>query len=319
MALSLTSGPEALETGNGFDDLAPAEDLVSVIVPSYAHEAFVEEALRSIAAQTHRKIEIILIDDHSPDRTFARALAALRAGVLPYCAIRRRHAGMDTNLNTGILLARGNWISTLASDDAFPINSFEVLLQSARLESADVAVGSVQEMTRDGKFKGSRGGVVERFRMLSGDRLRKALLEEHGSLMIQGMLISRKVFTSVGIFTPELVASDFDFLIRMASRNVKFSFVGDTTAFHRDTRETLSHQHIQQSLQSHLAIARRHSRTFSEYRLGASTVLCESGLNYFHNHYYQHAALSLIGALALAPLNTLRILFRRAAGRLSRR
>ena len=94
LAKMLACNPERLETGNGYDDLLPGEDLVSVLVPSYAHEQFIAEALRSIAEQTYRRIEVILIDDQSPDRTFELALAALREGVLPYCAIRRSHAGV---------------------------------------------------------------------------------------------------------------------------------------------------------------------------------------------------------------------------------
>src|SRR5437762_8491747 len=104
MTAILTSKPERLETGNGFDDLPSSEDLVSVIVPSYAHEEFVEQALRSVTGQTYRNIEVILIDDESPDRTFELALGVLCTSALPYCAIRRRKSGMDINLNAGILL-----------------------------------------------------------------------------------------------------------------------------------------------------------------------------------------------------------------------
>ena len=317
-AAILTGNPERLETGNGFDDLPPSEDLVSVIVSSYAHEEFIDQALHSITGQTYRSTEVILIDDESPDRTFELALGVLRTSTLPYCAIRRRNAGMDTNLNAGILLAHGGWIAILGSDDFFPRNNIEVLLAAARAKRADVAVGPVDEVSRDGSFKASRAAVVARFSLLSGDAFRKALLEQHGSLMIQGMLVSRRVFASVGLCAPELVASDFDLLIRMASRNLKFTFVPEITAFHRQTRHVLSREHIRKSLQSHLAIASRHARSVGEYRLAASTVLCEAGLNHFHYRYYAHAAISLWRAFALSPLNTSRILATRVAGRLSR-
>jgi len=318
MTAILTSKPERLETGNGFDDLPSSEDLVSVIVPSYAHEEFVEQALRSVTGQTYRNIEVILIDDESPDRTFELALGVLRTSALPYCAIRRRKSGMDINLNAGILLSHGGWIAFLASDDFFPRNNIEVLLTAARANRADIAVGPVDDVTRDGSFKASRAAVVARFHSLSADAFRKALLEQHGSLMIQGMLLSRRVFASVGLYTPELVASDFDLLIRMASQNLKFAFVPEITAFHRQTRHALSREHIQRSLQSHLAIASRHARSFGEYRVAASTVLCEAGLNHFHYRYYTDTVTCFGRAFALAPFNTCRILAKRIASRLSK-
>lgn len=318
MAAMLIGHPEYGETGNGFDDLPPGESLVSVVVPSYAHEEFVEEALRSITGQTYRNIEVILIDDQSPDRTFERALAVLRGSDLPYCAIRGRRAGMDANLNAGIMLAHGGWISMLASDDAFPKDRTEVLLAAARRDSAKVAVGPVDDITKDGSFKTSRSSNIARFRPLSGDALRKALLQEHGSLMIQGMLLSRGVFAKIGLFTPELFASDFDLLIRMASQEITFTFVPEVTALHRQTRTDLSPQHIRRSVQSHLAIGKRHARSFGEYRRAASTVLCEGGLNSLHYGHYMDAASFLGTAFAYAPFNTCRILVRRLAGRLNR-
>jgi cellulose synthase/poly-beta-1,6-N-acetylglucosamine synthase-like glycosyltransferase len=120
MTAILTGRPERLETGDGFDELTPSEDLVSVIVPSYTHEEFVGSAVRSVTGQPYRNIEVILIDDESPDRTFERALGVLRSSALPYCAIRRRNAGMNTNLHAGTLAA-------------------------ARTNRADIAVGPVDE------------------------------------------------------------------------------------------------------------------------------------------------------------------------------
>lgn len=319
MARLLVPDAEELRTGHGFDEVSPEDDLVSVIVPAYQHEEFVEQALESVARQTHRNIEILLIDDQSRDRTFERALKSLEAGALPYCALRRRRSGMDTNINTAILLAYGNWIAFLASDDAFAPRSFETLLKAVREDAADVAVGAVQEMTRGGELGFSRSALVNRYRQFSGDALRKVLLEEHGSLMVQGMLISRSVFASVGMLATDLVASDFDLLIRMVSRGVRFAFVDEVTALHRLTRTRPTREHIRRSLDSHLRIVRQHAQSGSEYRLSASTVLCEAAANSLHYGYYSDAALSAGRALVLQPVNTVAYFFRRIAARLSRR
>ena len=318
LAALLMPDAVTLETGHGFDELVPAEDLISVIVPSYAHQEFIEEALRSIENQTHHKLELILIDDHSPDRTFELALGCLRGSTLPYCAIRRPHAGLETNLNAGIQLAHGGWIATLGSDDVFLEHSIETLRAAALAAAADVAVGPVDEITREGEFKASRAAQVARYSAFSGDSLRKALLEEHGSMMIQGMLISRRVFAQVGLFDPELFASDFDFLLRMASRGVRFAQVPDVTALHRVTRTQPSRQHLKSGLSSHLAIARRHARSLTEYRRAAARFYVETAFNTIHYGYVADAVTCIARACLTAPLATARIVASRIRGRLQR-
>jgi glycosyltransferase involved in cell wall biosynthesis len=316
LAELLVPDAEIVEPGRGFDELAPAADLISVIVPSYAHEEFVQEAIRSITQQTYRKLELILVDDNSPDRTFDLALQSLRGAEIPYCAIRRRHAGLETNLNAGILLARGGWIAMLASDDLFPERSMEALLSAAQAGGVDVAVGSVEEISREGALRVSRAAVVARYAGMSGDALRKALLEEHGSMMIQGMLISRHVFARVGLFDPELFASDFDFLLRMASRGVRFAAVPDATALHRQTRKHLSSEHLGSGLRSHLAIARRHARSPLEYRRATARFRVETALNSFHYKHHWDAAAYLAQACLTAPFVTVRIVATRVLGKL---
>lgn len=319
LAALLVPDLEILETGQGFDELEPAQGLVSVIVPSYAHEEFVEEALRSIVKQTYRKLELILIDDHSPDRTFDRALSCLRDSTLPYCAIRRRHAGMEANLNAGILLARGEWIAMLASDDVFLERSMETLMAAAVEENADVAVGHVDDITRDGQFKCSRAEAVARYSGMSGNALRKALLVEHGSMMIQGLLISRKVFAQAGLFDPGLFASDFDFLLRMASSGARFTVVQGATALHRQTRKHLSREHLRSGLHSHLAIARRHARSLTEYRHAAARFRVETALNNLHYGYPVDAITCLTQACFTAPWVATGIVADRLLGKLGKK
>jgi GT2 family glycosyltransferase len=318
LAVQLIANIEVLKRGNGFDALQARDSLVSVIVPSYTHEEFVTQAIESITRQTYRDIEVILIDDQSPDHTFERALAVLESSDIPYCAIRTIHAGMDANLNAGVMLANGAWIAMLASDDYFALNCIETLSAAARQANADVAVGPVDDVTRDGKFKASRADAVARYGRLSGEDLRRALLTEHGSLLVQGMLIARHVFSKVGLFTPELVASDFDFLIRMAAHHVRFAFVTEVPVYHRQTRTELCSKHIRRSVESHLAIAQRHARSRAEYRLAASTVAAEGALNALHFRHWSLAASLLLRAWIESPLATSKFLGKRLGRRLSR-
>ena len=137
-------------------------------------------------------------------------------------------------------------------------------------------------------------------------------------MMIQGMLISRRVFAQVGLFDPELFASDFDFLLRMASRGVRFAQVPDVTALHRVTRTQPSRQHLKSGLSSHLAIARRHARSLTEYRRAAARFYVETAFNTIHYGYVADAVTCIARACLTAPLATARIVASRIRGRLQR-
>lgn len=96
------------------------DDLISVIVPAYNHEKYIEECIRSIMAQTYQNIELLVIDDGSKDGTF-EILKALK----PECEKRfvrvvfetQENQGTRVTLNRLIDLAQGQYLYTIASDD----------------------------------------------------------------------------------------------------------------------------------------------------------------------------------------------------------
>ena len=104
---------------------------VSVLMPAYNHERFVEQAVRSVWEQTARDIELIVIDDGSTDST-AEILQALAAGSpIPMKVSVQANAGISTTLNRAAGQARGEWVSILASDDYYVTHFIERNLQFA--------------------------------------------------------------------------------------------------------------------------------------------------------------------------------------------
>lgn len=91
--------------------------LISVIVPVYNVEAYLEECLRSICHQTYRNLEILVIDDGSTDGSaavyerFAQEDQRIRV-------IRQENAGLSAARNRGIAEAKGDYLTLVDSDDA---------------------------------------------------------------------------------------------------------------------------------------------------------------------------------------------------------
>lgn len=118
--------------------------LVSVLVPVYNHERFVEEALRSVFAQTYRNIELIVIDDGSSDRSAEVAQRVLRESPFPATFRGRENLGAPATLNECASLARGDFLNPLNSDDRFVPARIEKMVAEVAGRSLDWGFSRIQ-------------------------------------------------------------------------------------------------------------------------------------------------------------------------------
>ncbi len=118
-------GPEheAMLWASGSGETVPGG--ISVIMALYRGERYVREALESIATQTRPPLEVIVIDDGSPDDS----VALIESLTLPFVPriVRQGNAGQSAARNTGIRAARGEYIAFLDQDDVWRPNHLEVL------------------------------------------------------------------------------------------------------------------------------------------------------------------------------------------------
>ena len=111
--------------------------LISVIVPVYRVERYLDRCLQSITEQTYRNLEIILVDDGSPDCSGAicDAWAAKDSRIR---VIHKDNAGAGAARNTGLDVATGDIVSMIDSDDYLEVHMYEHLL-SLMAEDVDIA------------------------------------------------------------------------------------------------------------------------------------------------------------------------------------
>jgi len=118
------------------------DHLVSIIMSSYNHAPYVAESIASAAAQTHPRLEMIVVDDGSQDDSAAVIEAAIdrHRDRFERCVFERRsHRGGSRSLNRCLELARGEYVSVLDSDDVFLRNKISTLLAAEAWESPEVA------------------------------------------------------------------------------------------------------------------------------------------------------------------------------------
>ncbi len=97
----------------------PWRPLVSVIVTSYNYEQYIEECLRSVFNQTYRRVELIVVDDGSTDRSCEIITRMLSESPFPAKRIFKSNGGQASACNAGFLQATGEVVSFLDSDDTW--------------------------------------------------------------------------------------------------------------------------------------------------------------------------------------------------------
>lgn len=115
---------------------------VSVVVPVYNVEKYLRSCVNSILNQSLRDLELILVDDGSPDQsgTICDEFAASDDRVK---VIHKKNAGVGAARNDGLSQATGEWIIFGDSDDWFEIDALEKLVASGEETGADVVFGDV--------------------------------------------------------------------------------------------------------------------------------------------------------------------------------
>lgn len=128
------------------------QNLISVIVPIYKVEAYLDECVSSIVVQTHKNLEIILVDDGSPDHCGAMcdAWAAKDSRIQ---VIHKENGGLSDARNAGIDAATGAYIAFVDSDDWIKPEMYETMLAALTRENADICASSILSCFSDRQVK----------------------------------------------------------------------------------------------------------------------------------------------------------------------
>ncbi|MDR3346595.1 MAG: glycosyltransferase, partial [Campylobacteraceae bacterium] len=123
--------------------------LISVIVPVYKVEQYLAACLNSIVNQTYKNLEIILVDDGSPDNCgkICDEYAQKDSRIV---VLHQPNGGVSRARNAGLDIAKGEYIAFVDSDDYIALDMYEELMSIAQKQSADVAICGIYVIKKDG-------------------------------------------------------------------------------------------------------------------------------------------------------------------------
>ena len=128
------------------------EPLVTVVIPVYNVEKYLDRCVSSVTGQTYQNLEILLIDDGSPDNCPAMCDAWARKDSRIQVT-HQKNAGVGMARNAGIEKASGDYLYLLDSDDYIAPETISVCCRAASEEKADVVVFGLKSLDKNGKTR----------------------------------------------------------------------------------------------------------------------------------------------------------------------
>ncbi|MBN1344652.1 MAG: glycosyltransferase [Phycisphaerae bacterium] len=205
---------------------------VSVIMPCYNAAAYVAEAVEDVLAQTHRQVELIVVDDGSTDGS-----ADIVAGYgPPVRLIRQSNAGCSAARNAGLACATGTYVAFLDADDRWDHRFLETMIEAIEAEPNEdddprpdlVYCGWARFW---GNLDNARPFVPQDLDARGRDKL--ALMLQCCPFPIHAVLVRLKKLREVGGFDRRFPpAEDYHLWLRLATR-CRFRRVPKVMAYYR--------------------------------------------------------------------------------------
>ena len=236
--------------------------LVSVLIPCYNHEKFLDDCLRSIMSQTYKNIEFIICDDCSSDASFSILKAReeeLKKRFSRVLIIRNEtNQGISKNLNRLIGLAEGEYIKTLASDDALAENAIEAFsAYMAENASADVVFSNGKVIGEDVRIGekdviDSCPNIYDKAPDLDAKRLKERIFYSN-EISAPCAFYRRSVFERYGLFDESFSIEDLEFWLRLLSKGgCGFAFLDKPLVYYRRNAESITSQSVNERTEQRL-------------------------------------------------------------------
>lgn len=190
--------------------------MISVIIPIYNRQNFIEECLRSILTQSYQNFEILIIDDGSTDQTVAvcRAIAKNEPRIKLFEA---EHGGVSAARNIGLEAAKGDFVFFMDSDDVIHPLLLETLVTSLKNTDAGIAGTTVincleEKWARVYKAINNDPGPGKTTYQDHQESLRRSFFGKSPLSVIGGVMIRRELIGNTRFKTDIFIGEDFYFI-----------------------------------------------------------------------------------------------------------
>lgn len=233
--------------------------LVSIIIPTYNVEDFVEECLESVINQTYNNIEIIVIDDASTDQT-PRILKNYESKI--NLELNSQNRGQGFIRNKGIEKSKGDYVFFVDSDDWIEQNSVEMLTNEVKINNVDVIrfngisfTSSEEQLFSQAQYDFSRN--LEN-KIYNNKELLKVTSKNYSASPCL-YLVKRKLLIEKKILFPEGIIHEDEVFTTLIFLNAESMTYLNLTLYHRryrnfSTMTNITKKHKEKSFNSYFIV-----------------------------------------------------------------
>ena len=234
------------------------EAKISIIVPIFNVEKYLDRCISSIASQTYRNLEIILVDDGSPDNCFAIcdrwAEKDSRITV-----IHKENQGLGFARNSGIDICTGKYIMFVDSDDYLNEDAVRILLERITLDDSDMVIGKHIDVFEDGSTNENYWKFNTDCIVTQEDFFH--LMEEATLIPVSawGKLYKREIYEHIRF--NDMIAEDMWIFPDVVKQCKKISIEADIIYYYYQNSKSLMHQNNDR-INLDIVAARLHTAKF---------------------------------------------------------
>ncbi|PZR29894.1 MAG: glycosyl transferase [Azospira oryzae] len=220
--------------------------LVTVICLCYNHERFVIDALQSVLQQTYSAVQLIVVDDHSKDRSVCLINQFVKDN--PFITFIRHadNKGSCSSFNEALKLAKGEFVVDLAADDVLLADRIQIGVNALQQSGNDYGVhfSDAEIISEQGICLGNHSDRFPHDAIPQGD-IYKELIKRY-FICTPTLMFRKKILDELGGYDETLAFEDFDFLIR-SSRRYKFVYSSVVLVKRRLVHNSMSQQQFKRS------------------------------------------------------------------------
>jgi len=196
--------------------------LVSIVAINYNNSKYVIETLDSIAQQTYENIELIIVDDCSTDDSIEKIEKWLLTYNKPYKFIKHtKNKGICATINDGYRIAKGKYISSIATDDIMLPQKTEIQVQFLENTKEEVGMIFSDAYLIDEHSNPMRNTFIQKYKPdlfhFNFEITYKNLLKGN-FIPAMSVMIKNKILSDTGYFDENLNYEDYDMWLRIAQK-----------------------------------------------------------------------------------------------------
>ena len=218
--------------------------LISVVIPCYKHAEYIARALRSVEEQTYPNIELIIIDDASPDKSVEEIKNTIESKSFKkrfnhqvYFFPHQENRGAHTRINEGLSRATGDYLTILNSDDVFHKERFTRMIHAMQESASRFAFSRVGYVFSNNQPDAALSEETLKFSRMQDNipyfpSVGFAMLVSQCGISTGNFVFTRKLLEKIGPFNDLKYCHDWDFALRALAETEPL-FVEDSLYFYR--------------------------------------------------------------------------------------